>query len=296
VTVVQLPTRHRIGGSEAAAVLGCDPFLSPTMLAARKLGLVAEQEESEAMKAGRRMERWNREWMEDDGYTLIPPPEDGFTHPEIEWWQGKPDAFTSVFDLLTVVECKAHGVKPDERLWLRDELQALHYLACTGLDYALVSVIHGGYGGFRREERVVERDEGLFYVMRERYEAFRALLERGELPEGDGSDSAREFYRRRSLVQAKTIRLDKEGWANARQARFHAERERYHKQQAEIHWQAVQAQMGEATHAINAFDEPVCEWSESDYTRLDTKALKEARPDVYEEFSTTTTRRRFLIK
>jgi predicted phage-related endonuclease len=132
--------------------------------------------------------------------------------------------------------------------------------------------------------------------MLEQYVPFLDLLRAGEVPEPDGSNSTRDYFREKRLEWGETMRLDKDGWNHARAARFHTEREKWHSAEKERHWQAVQAQMGDATRAINYHDEPVAEWSESDYHRLDTAALKAARPDVYSEFATTTTRRRFLPK
>lgn len=50
VTVVQLPTRFTIGGSEAAAAAGIDPHRSRVGLWLEKTGRV-EREETEAMRA-----------------------------------------------------------------------------------------------------------------------------------------------------------------------------------------------------------------------------------------------------
>jgi predicted phage-related endonuclease len=296
VTVVDFPARFTIGGSEAAAVLGCDPYLSPTMLAARKLGLVAAQEDNDAMRMGRALEYAHAELIAEQGVDILPAPKESAVHPSLDWWTARPDAYAEVLGMRAVVELKLHGMAPSDAVWLRDSLQVMHQLAATDLEVGLLSVLHGGRGGWQRTERVIERDDDLLAAMQERYEGFRDLLAQGEVPEPDGSNSTRDYFREKRLEWGETMRLDKDGWNHARAARFHTEREKWHAAEKERYWQAVQAQMGDATRAINAHDEPVAEWSESDYTRLDTAALKAARPDVYEEFSTTTTRRRFLPK
>jgi predicted phage-related endonuclease len=285
-----------IGGSEAAAVLGCDPYLSPTMLAARKLGLVAPQPETEVMRLGTFLQTAHAELIAEQGVDILPAPTEPFVHPSLEWWTARPDAFATVIGIRAVVELKLHGMAPSEAVWLRDSLQVMHQLAATDLEIGLLSVLHGGHGGWQRTERVIERDDDVLAAMLAQYVSFLDLLRAGEVPEPDGSSSSRDYFRERKLDWGRTMRLGKDGWNHARAARFHTEREKWHSAEKERHWQAVQDQMGEATRAINAHDEPVAEWSESDYHRLDTAALKAARPDVYQEFSTTTTRRRFLPK
>jgi predicted phage-related endonuclease len=286
-----------IGGSEAAAVLGCDPFLSATMVAARKLGLAPPQRESEAMRLGTASQAWHASLLEADGYQVLPAPTTAFERPDLEWWRGHLDAFCDVRLERGVLELKARGVAPDERTWLRDQVQALHYLACTGLDVALVSVLHGGYGGWQRSERVVVRDDAALELMTEAYVHFRAMVRRGRLPEPDGSDSAREFYRNHKLEPGKVVRLSRAGHGHVKAARFHAEREKWHKAEAERHWQDVQHEMGNATHALSPLDDAVlAEWSDETYSYFDRKALKAAHPAIEAEFSERRPRRRWLVK
>lgn len=297
MTTPRNPVAVTIGGSEAAAVLGCDPFLSATMLAARKLGLAPAPEQSDAMRLGTASQAWHAELLEADGYSVVPAPTAAFARDGLEWWRGHPDAFAELNGERGVVELKARGVTPDERTWLRDEIQALHYLACTGLDLALVSILHGGYGGLARSERVVERDDSTLELMREAYEAFRAMVKRGRLPEPDGSDSAREFFRSRRLEPAEVVRLSRAGHGHAKAAKFHVERERWHKAEAERHWQAVQQEMGSATRALSPLsDEVLAEWSDESYSYFNRKALTAAHPAIAAEFTEQRPRRRWLVK
>jgi len=229
----------------------------------------------------------------------------------VTWWIGHPDCYGTLEGERGVVELKARGVAPSEATWLRDEIQTLHYLACTGLGVGLVSVLHGGYGGLQRSERLVERDDETLALMLERYEAFRKIVRRGGLPDGDGSASAREFYRTRPLAADRTehvskskairvretLRLSKAGHGHAKAARFHTEREKWHKAEAERHWQAVQHEMGEATLALSPLDdEPLAEWSDESYSYFNRKALEAAHPAIASEFTEQRPRRRWLAK
>jgi predicted phage-related endonuclease len=313
VTVVSLDARRaeHIGGSEAAAVLGCDPFLSATMLAARKLGLAPPEPESDAMRYGTLLQGPHAELLEADGYDVMPAPLESVARPGVPWWVGHPDCYGTLEGERGVVELKARGVAPSEATWIRDEIQTLHYLAATGLEVGLVSVLHGGYGGLQRSERTIERDDETLALMLERYEAFRKIVRRGNLPAGDGSASAREFYRTRPLAPDRTehlsksqavrvretIRLSKAGLGHARAAKFHREREKWHAAEQERHWQAVQHEMGEATLALNPLDdEPLAEWSDESASYFDRKAFESEHPTLAAKYTSRKPRRRWLPK
>lgn len=83
-----------LGGSDAAAACGVDPWKSPVMLYLEKTGVVV-REESEAMRFGRKLEAvvWGE--LEERGYDLLPAPADGFTDSERPWLVGHPDGFVA---------------------------------------------------------------------------------------------------------------------------------------------------------------------------------------------------------
>jgi predicted phage-related endonuclease len=313
VTVTDLAERRRdtIGGSEGAAVLGCDPFLSATMLAGRKLGIIPPEPESDAMRMGTLLQAAHADLLAEDGYDVLPAPLDAVKRPGMSWWMGHPDCYGSLEGERGVIELKARGVTPDERTWLRDEIQTLHYLACTGLAVGLVSVLHGGYGGLQRSERLIERDDETLAMMLERYEAFRKIVRRGGLPDGDGSTSAREFYRTRPLAPDRTehvskakavrvretLRLSKAGHGHAKAAKFHRERAKWHSAEEERHWQAVQHEMGEATLALSPLDdEPLAEWSDESASYFNRKAFESDHPRIAAKYVEHRPRRRWLVK
>ena len=50
--------RHGLGGSDAAAVMGLNPFRSRLELYSDKLGRIPEKEDTEAMRVGRDLEQY----------------------------------------------------------------------------------------------------------------------------------------------------------------------------------------------------------------------------------------------
>lgn len=298
VSVTPIRPPITLGGSEIPAVLSLDPYLSPYALGCRKLGLTPEPEQSEAMANGLRLQAAHAEMVEDAGWQVIPAPEEGFRHPDLDWLLCHPDAFVALDGQRAPLELKLRGVAPSEALRTRDTIQATVYAEVVAADAALVSELHGGYGGIVREEWVVESDAELFEMIVERCEAFLHLLERGKLPDPSGSDSDREAIRAR-FAQAnagEAIRLSKTGWEHVRAIHKLDELIGNAKDQRERHAQFVQQELGEATEAISPFDTPAARWRPVTATRLDSKALREAHPEIAAEFSKTTTTRRFDVQ
>jgi hypothetical protein len=147
--------------------------------------------------------------------------------------------------------------------------------------------------------------------MLDRYQTFRKIVRRGDLPAGDGTASAREFYRTRPLAPDRTehlsksqavrvretLRLSRAGLGHARAAKFHREREKWHAAEQERHWQAVQHEMGEATLALNPLDdEPLAEWSDESASYFDRKTFEAEHPTLAAKYTSRKPRRRWLPK
>lgn len=294
MTITDLPS-FTLGGSDVPAVLGLDPYLSSYALGCRKLGITDDKPMSEAMRTGLRLQVAHAQMVEDDGYQIIEAPAAGFTHPELPWLVGHPDFFVSLDGQRAPLELKLRGIAPSDALKLRDTVQALVYCELVASAAALVSTLHGGYGGVTRSEWVVEHDADLWADIVERCEAFLALLRRGKLPAPDGSDSTREALRARygDAQPGKTVRLTQEQWKHLLRIRELDEVIARAKDQRERHAQIVQDAMADATEAISPYDTEAARWRPVHSTRLDTRALRAAHPDIAAEFSKTTTSRRF---
>src|SRR5438477_1982370 len=159
MTVVQLPTRFTIGGSEAAAAAGIDPHRSRVGLWLEKTGRI-EREETEAMRWGKLLEPVIFEELRERDYdveqwTWKPP---GMASAEAPWRTGRPDGGWD--DALGVVEVKTVG-QWAKREWdgqppLAYVAQCQHYLHLTGRDRALLAVLVGGQ---RLELTEIERND-----------------------------------------------------------------------------------------------------------------------------------------
>jgi putative phage-type endonuclease len=297
VSVIDLETRrYRVGGSEAAAACGVDPFRSRIMLWAEKTGRV-ERAESPAMRMGTLLQPTVAALVEGEGYDVMPAPDDATTHAKYPFMIGHLDGFTVIDGKRAPLEIKTRGSgwKDDSNALASAVMQAQQYIELTAAESALIAVLHGGYGGMALDLRVVRRDDKLIALMVELERSFVHLVRSDTPPDPDGSDSARDAVR--SMAGAaepgKTARATPEVWKLVRTIRECDARIAAIKAQREQAAQTVQAFMGDAEELVTPFDTPAARWPTSTRTSLDTKALKAAHPSIAGEFTKKTTYRTF---
>ena len=231
--------RRGLGGSDAAAVLGLNPWASPLSVYLEKLGLSEPKEENRAMRLGKRMEPviLDEYLRETGGKASL----NGrlFRHPEFPEILGTPDAFRE--DEAVGVELKWIGDRSASQ-WGEsgtDEVpdyyhvQCAVYMAVTNRGAWDLAAIIGG-----RDLRIyrLERNLALEAELLTRLRAFwRDHVLAQVPPEVDGSQEARRWIERRFPRQAVALRPSssrEEQWAlelsavRAEKARVEAEEER----------------------------------------------------------------------
>lgn len=187
--------RGSLGGSDAAAVLGLNPYASPYSVWAEKTGRVPDKPDNEAMRLGRDLEDYvAARWQEETGKktrrvnAMLYNPAFPFAHANIDRWvvgenAGLECKTTSVLNLKQF----KGGEYPDSYY-----AQCLHYMAVTGAArwYLAVLVMNKGLFCF-----TVERDEAEISALLQREEAFWRLVERDIPPEPDGTAATEEALR-----------------------------------------------------------------------------------------------------
>lgn len=288
-----------LGGSVAASASGIDPFRSRVMAWAELTGRV-DREPSEAMEWGNRLEPVIDAAMTERGYELMPAPAEGFTDPERPWLIGHPDGFAVYESARVVYERKTMGQWAHRAngsgaaVPLPYQCQAQVYMHLTDLPRTLFATLVGGQ---RLDVGIVERDDYAIDALLERLEDFRDHLRRDKPPAPDGSDSARAAVIALfpDAQESKVYRLTRDEWADVKELRIRREwRDAADTQITELE-SRLKLAMGDAETAISPHDTDALHWRNVRATRLDTKALREAMPDVAAEFSTTTTTRRFTL-
>ena len=289
--------RRGIGGSDAAAVAGLDPHKSPTRVWLEKTGQLPEEESGEAARWGLLLEPIiAQEFCERTG-KKVRRRNAILQHPEHEWMLANIDreivGEPALLEIKTVNAWDGKGID-EERIPDRYVIQGQHCLAVTGLQRCYYAILIGGQ---RLVITHVDRDEELIAQLIEIEREFWRHVETGTPPPPDGSDDAKELLARMypdadpdsiAVLPAEAEDLVRQ-WHEAKAAEREAAARR---QEAE---NKLKAMLGDrAIGRLYGID--VVTWKPVTQTRIDTKRLKAEKPDIYQQYATTTTYRRFDVK
>jgi putative phage-type endonuclease len=301
-SVVALDSRRplTIGGSEAGAACGLDPYRSRVMLWAEKTGRI-ERETSEAARWGNLLQPVIAAELEHRGFAVMPAPADGFRDDSKPWLTGHPDGFTEVEGAPGILEIKTAGPWAAKG-WdgmagapLAYLAQLQHYFELTGYAVGLLAVLIAGQ---RLVTRVVQRDDVAIAHILEMEASLVEHIRSDQPPAPDGSDSARDalagLYPR--SAPGSVVRLTSDGFREYQTLKARREQRDAIAAQVEALEQRLKLTMGDAETAISPHDEVCARWTSYDRTAVDVKLLKETRPELAELFTTTTPLRRFTVE
>ena len=185
-----------IGGSDAATVMGLNPFSSKLHLYADKKGLIPEREDNEQMKQGRDLEDYGAQrWMEATGKKVR-------RNNHILYNDEYPFAFANI-DREVVGERSVLEIKTTSVYNKTDfqggeippyyYVQVMHYLAVTGYERAYLAVLVLNKGFY---EFTIERNQGEIDALMEAEKDFwENHVLAGVEPAPDGSDSSMEVLK-----------------------------------------------------------------------------------------------------
>lgn len=183
--------RKGIGGSDAAAILGHNPYFSPLQVYRDKLGLSDSDEDNEAMRFGRDQEPYiSSRFTEATGLRVCRKPV-LLQHPRYPWMLANIDY--RIIGERAGLECKStrnyQGIDYESgELPMTYRIQGIHYLAVTGWDrwYFAVLVPHVGFYHLS-----IERDENDIAYLVENERGFwhdHVLAENPPYPVGTDED------------------------------------------------------------------------------------------------------------
>lgn len=147
------PFAKGIGGSDAAAIMGMDPYRSPLDVYLDKTGQLPPAEDNPKMKAGRMMEEVIAQMWADETGGTIRRDNKIRQHPELPYILGNIDrTVVNDFRGLGILECKnttslrlnhaqagGHDCIPAHRI------QVLHYMLVTGATWAEIAYLVDGW-------------------------------------------------------------------------------------------------------------------------------------------------------
>lgn len=266
MTVSRLADRRfTVGGSEAAAACGVNPYDSRVALWARKTGRVPATAENEAMLWGKLIEPVILDVLENHGYSCWAGSE--FRDDGRPWMVGHPDAFGREVcgdGSLFVVDAKTSGpwsagAWDDDGAPVAYVMQLLHYMHLTGCDHGLLACLIGGQ---RLEVRTVERDDEAIAMMLRAEEEFVTYCRRDVPPPPRGSESDAAALRVMFPgEQGKSVRLSRQTLALVHEYRDRHRQLQAVKRQCDELKQSIQLAMGDAEVALSLSDEVAAKWT-----------------------------------
>lgn len=287
--------KRGIGGSDAGAVCGLNPYRSAMAVYLDKTTDEVEMIDNEAMRQGGEFEDYvARRFMEASG-KKVRRANAMFYH------EGYPFMIADVDRMIAGenagLECKTASPFmadkwKDGQIPMHYQLQCYHYMAvCNAECWYIAVLIYGREFKFYRIERDEELISDLIEIEKDFWEKH---VQKGIMPDPDGSkiaDSVIAEYYRQSVPQSLPLTGFDEKLRRRQELLAVIERMDTEKKQIE---QELKLYLGEAELAEN--ERYRVSWKTVCSNRLDEKRLKEEQPEIYEKYRRETVSRRFTIK
>ena len=288
--------RKGIGGSDASAIMGLNPYSSPLRVYLDKIGKAEEKETTEAMRQGIDLEQYVANRFTEDTGKKVKKCNKILQHPDYPWMLANIDR--KVQGENAGLECKttspfskfkfAEGEINPHYYW-----QAMHYMAVTGADkwYVAIVVLGKDFQVFeiaRNEAEIqrlidVEQDFWENHVVRREPplptggeaddEAIAVLY-----PEGDDGENVLDMNDMEDALNLRAYKVQQRDDLDA--------------EIKEID-QRVKLALGEFQRGMSGGWR--VNWTNTTSSRIDTKTLKAKYPQIAEEVTRTTTGRRFSV-
>lgn len=297
--------RSGIGGSDAGAILGLNPYKSPYTLWAEKTGKISDEvPDNEAMRLGRDLEDYvAKRFCEATGKRVK---RSGYSFQS----EDRPFMLANV-DRLVVgekagLECKtAHmltNIAKNRKISNSYYCQCLHYMAVTGLRKWYIAVLIYGEDFFYE---TIDLDDPNPEVAKAVQEDLEALIEaEGEFwkcvrsnqpPLVDGSNSTSETLGD-LWISNEELDIDLQVVSTAVHTYLRKKKELAAlKEELALEENKIKEFMGESGKAH--LDEVAkVSWKTSNSNRFNTTAFKKAEPELYQQYCSKSSSRRFIVK
>lgn len=288
--------RKGIGGSDAGAICGLNPYASPMSVFQDKVGKAQEKEDNEAMRQGRDLEEYVAKRFCEETGLRVRRSHAMYVNREYPFMLADIDRLVVGED--AGLECKTASAYQADK-WKDGSIpahyavQCYHYMAVTGKRSWYIAVVILGQGF--RYAKLTWDDEiirNLVLIEKQFWENHVAV---GAMPDPDGSKICDEVLEQYFHVSRKGSAVPLTGFDEklGRRAELQGLIDQLQKEQNQID-QEIKLYMKDCEMAYN--DHYRVTWSSVDTTRVDAKRLKEERPEIYKDFSKVVSSRRFTVK
>lgn len=284
-----------IGGSDAGAVCGLNPYRTAMQVYQDKVSEEIEEVDNEAMRQGREFEDYvAKRFMEATG-KKVRRANAMFYNEEYPFMLADVDRM--VVGENAGLECKTASPYmadkwKDGNIPLSYQIQCYHYMAVSNADaWYLAVVIYGREFKYYK----IERDEAVIADLIQIEKAFwENHVLKQQIPDPDGSklaDSVIAEYYKNSI--ADTIPLTGFNEKLERRQELSELIGRMDMEKKKIE-QELKLYLGENERAENG--QFMVSWKSVQSNRLDEKRLKEEEPEIYEKYKKSVSSRRFTVK
>ncbi len=284
-----------IGGSDAGAVCGLNPYVTAMQVYHDKTSDAVNDEDNEAMRQGRDLEDYVAQRFMEAAGKKVRKANAIFQHEEYPFMLANPDRLISGEN--AGLECKTASPYmadkwKDGGIPLHYQIQCHHYMAVCGTEAWYIAVlIYGKEFKFHK----IERDEGIIADL--------VQIEKGfwennvlahTIPEPDGSKAADEVIASyfKNTIQTPILLPSSFDGKLERHQDIVSTMDEMEREKKQIE-QELKLYMGEAETAEN--EQFKVSWKPVDSIRIDSRKLKEERPEIYAEYKKAIHSRRFSI-
>lgn len=286
-----------IGGSDAGAICGLNPYKSSVEVYLDKTSKVAmETADNEAMRQGRDLEYYVAErFMEETG-KKVRRANAIFIHPEHDFMFANVDRLIIGED--AGLECKTASAYAadkwkDGKIPASYEIQCHHYMAVTGASAWYIACVILGKGFVWQK---IERDEETIQMLIELEKDFWSNhVMKNDMPAPDGTSAADEIIKERFADSEPEKYVELLGFDEKLKRRKDISEleEKLKKEKKQIE-QEIKVYMEDAEKAeSNLF---AVSWKSVVSSRVDSEYLKNTYPEVYKNCLKTSSSRRFTVK
>lgn len=285
-----------IGGSDAAAIAGLNPWKSPIEVYLDKIGELPDQEDNEMMYWGRVLEDIVAKEFSNRTGKKVRRRNAILQHPKYTFMIANIDRELTRekvgLECKTVSEYGKDDWK-DDKVPEQYILQCQHYMAVTGYKGWWIAAL---IGGNKFVYKYIERDDDIISYLIQIESDFWKMVENRTPPAVDGSESSSEILK---LLYPESdtdteIVLPIEAQTLIDEYEIACAEEKAAVQKKEEAANKLKALLGK--YETGKVGDRIVIWKTVRSNRLDSKALKAAHPEIYQKFVKESSYRRFEIK
>lgn len=292
--------QHYIGGSETAAILGSSGHQTPLQVWMLKQGLVQPAESTPIMDFGHIFEPYMAEYFEHVTGLKTRRVNAPFVHEEHDFLRANIDRQilngdgvdgTGALELKTT---NSHRLKAlGGQYPIEWEYQIQHYLGLTGYSYAYLFVYERDTCEFYEPIYVERNEDFISGNMEALIEWWQTHMTGGKRPEPQGGEDLLMLYPNSS--EGKVVEASgpaREDYQKLKQIR--ADKSELKDQETELK-NKLKEELGDAERLVYGGQDLVT-WKTHSRRRVDTKKLREEKPELASNYQTETSYRRFSVK